>query len=94
VQPAPSLDLDELEVLYRICHVDAGSIDSGLLERRVEQLPGWTDEGMSGPILLIARLLADEHHIRRLGPFAEHGLRRVHPKVAPATTGSGIPKLG
>ena len=74
----------ELEVLDRIGDVDAAAIDAGLDQRAVEQLAGGADERPSLPVLLVTRLLADEHH-RRIGwPFAEHGLGRVGPQRAVA----------
>ena len=38
--------------------------------------PGGPDEGAADRVLLIARLLTDEHHRRVRRPFAEHRLRR------------------
>jgi hypothetical protein len=40
---------------------------------------------MTCEVLLVARLLADEHHLRACEPFAEHRLRCVAPQVAAVT---------
>ena len=40
-------------------------------------LPGRPDKGLARQILLVARLLADEHDIGIARPLAEHRLRRV-----------------
>ena len=44
---------------------------------RVEHLAGRADERAAGEILLVARLLADEHDRGVERAFAEHGLRRA-----------------
>ena len=64
----------ELEMLDRVGDVGALAVDSRLRERAIEQLPGRPDERTPGQILLIARLLADEHDLRVERPFAEHRL--------------------
>src|ERR687896_2356756 len=93
VQPAPTLDLNEFEVLDGVRHVNPAPIDTGLQQSGIQQLACWANEGMPGPILLIAGLLPDKHHVCRLGSFPEHSLRRVHPEIAPATTGGGFPEF-
>jgi hypothetical protein len=45
---------------------------------------------MSLTVLLVARLLSDQHHVGVAGPFTEHGLGRVHPQVAPSAAGGGF----
>src|SRR5437660_3085713 len=67
----------EFEVFDGVGHIDARTIDAGLRERAVEHRTGRTDEWLAGQILLVARLLADEHDGRVRGAFAEHGLGRV-----------------
>ncbi len=49
---------------------------------------------MPGLVLLIAGLLADEHHERTLGSFAEDGLGSELPEMASATGGGRGAKLG
>src|SRR3954453_6850376 len=63
------------EMLHRVRHVDVVAIDLGFLERAIEQLAGWPDERLSGEILLVAWLLAQEQQLRPLRTFAEDGLR-------------------
>src|SRR5438477_7940026 len=41
---------------------------------------------MAREVLLVARLLADHHHLGAATPLPEHGLRRVLPEVAGTTT--------
>jgi len=77
-----------LEVLHDIRDVDLRAIDACFFERFVEQSAGRTDEGTSGEIFFVARLLADEHHRRRLLSFAENGLRCAFVQV----TGRAIPR--
>ena len=69
----------ELEVLHRVGDVCLLSRDAGLIEGDVEDPAGRPDEGFSGNILLVARLLADEHDFRRLRPLAKYCLGRVAP---------------
>src|SRR5262245_50513071 len=52
-------------------------VDAGLVHHLVQQPTGWPDEGLAGPVFLVARLLADEHHGRALRTFAEYRLRGV-----------------
>ncbi|HEX5059793.1 MAG TPA: hypothetical protein VFV99_10565, partial [Kofleriaceae bacterium] len=42
-----------------------------------EQLAGGTDERAAYDIFPITRNFSDQHHARRCGSFAEHGLRGV-----------------
>src|SRR5262245_6112557 len=87
-----------LEVLHRIRDVDTPSLHARLLERLVEETARWPHEGTSRQVLLVARLLAHEHHARRLAALAEHGLRGPLVEVAggarrgfPAQHGEGQP---
>ena len=57
-------------------------VDAGLREGAVEQLAGRADERAAGEILLVARLLADEHDARVERAFAEHGLGGVLVEMA------------
>ena len=71
-----------LEVLHRVGDVDRLALDSRRLQRSVEHLAGRSDEGASGQVFLIARLLADQHQRRIGGAFAEHGLGRILVEMA------------
>ena len=64
----------ELEVLDCIGDVDRAAVDAGLLHRPVHHLAGRADEWAADRVLLIARLLADEHRRRVRRTLAEHGL--------------------
>src|SRR5581483_2086045 len=77
-----------LEMLDRIRHVRRGAVDTGELERLVQQAPGRADERAPRAILLVARLLADEDDARVVGALAEHRLRpRLPERAAPAAGG-------
>ena len=71
-----------LEVLHGVGDVDVRAVDARRLERAVEHLARGADEGAPGKILLVARLLADQHQGRIGRAFAEHGLGGVLVKVA------------
>jgi hypothetical protein len=71
-------------VLHGVRHVDRRPIDARLCERVVEDAPGRPDEGLARPVLLVARLLADEDRLRVRGALAEDGLRADLPEAAPA----------
>src|SRR5262249_11314504 len=53
-----------------------------------------TDERVSLPILLVARLLADQHQLRVPRAFTKYRLRGVEPQPAPATPRRGHSQLG
>ena len=65
----------ELEVLHGVGEVETVALESRIREGTVEQLPGRPDERPAREVLVIARLLADEHDARIAGPFPEYGLR-------------------
>src|SRR5688500_1033942 len=64
-----------LEMLHRVGDIDLVARDAGVRERLVEHRAGGADKRLALPILLIARLLADEHHARGARAGAEHDLR-------------------
>ncbi len=74
-----------LEVLDRVCDLDLAARNAGVRERLVEYGAGRADERLALPILLVARLLADEHDVRTLRPGAEHHLRGRLVEIATAT---------
>ena len=74
----------ELEVLYRIGDIDLVRSMPASSRIASKTLPAGPTNGLPAMILLIARLLADEHHLGVFRPFAEHGLRRVAPERAAA----------
>jgi len=61
-----------LEVLDRVGHEHLLTRNAGIRQRLVEQTPGGPHERMAGAILLIARLLAHEHHRCAFRPLARH----------------------
>src|SRR5690606_15859753 len=84
---APLAARSKFEVFYRIGDIGLLAVDANFLEDRVEELACGTDEGLSGEILAITGLLADEDDARVLRPFAEHCLRRILVEVA---AGAGL----
>jgi diguanylate cyclase (GGDEF)-like protein len=79
-----------LEVLDRVRDIRVRAVDLGFGERLVEQPAGGADERPAGTILLVARLLADEHHVRGQRPFPEHRLRPDLPEMAAAAAGGRL----
>src|SRR5205823_1744749 len=69
------------------------AVDAGLFEGAIEERARRADERPAAEVFLIARLLADEHHGRRLLPFAENRLRPCAPEVACLAVGSFFAKL-
>jgi hypothetical protein len=53
-----------LEVLDRVGDIDDLAPDARLVERAVQHLAGGADERGAAQVLLVARLLADEHQAR------------------------------
>lgn len=47
-----------LEVFDNIGYIHIGTINARLCQGLIQQLPGRSDEGMAGTVLLISRLLA------------------------------------
>src|SRR5207249_3683129 len=76
-----------LEVLYDVRHESLLTVDPGFCERPVEDLAGRTDKRVTGEVLLVARLLTDQHHSRVGRSLAEDSLGRPLPEVAPSTAG-------
>jgi hypothetical protein len=81
-----------LEVLDRVGDVDLRAVDSGLLQRLIEEPAGGPDEGPACAILGVARLLTDEDHVRAGGALAENRLSADLPQVAAATGGGRFAK--
>jgi hypothetical protein len=52
------------------------------VQRFIQETSGGTHEGMTFAILLIAGLLADQHHTRAGGALAENGPCADHPEPA------------
>src|ERR1700676_752304 len=63
---------DEFEMFHRIGDVDLVAVDADFFQRPVEHLPVRSDEWLAGKVLLVAGLLADQHHLGSLRTFAEH----------------------
>src|SRR5438105_8353415 len=75
-----------LEVLHGIRDVHVAALDPRFLEGAIEQLPRRTDERVASAILLVARLLADDHHAGILRSLAKDWLRSERPDTT-ATAG-------
>jgi hypothetical protein len=72
----------EFEVFDGIRNLDTQPVDACIAQGPIEQAASRADEGLSLTVLLVARLLADEHDGRRLRTFAEDGLCSVFVKIA------------
>ena len=74
-------------MLHRVGDIDLRPVDAGFFQCAVEHLPGRSDKRFAGEIFLVAGLLADQHHLRMLRAFAEHGLGRIFPERTGAAIG-------
>src|SRR6266511_6359305 len=63
-----------LEMLDDVRHVDLAAVDPSVLEGLVQELAGRADERLARQVLLVARLLADEHHLGLARALTEDGL--------------------
>src|SRR6185369_4605764 len=68
-------------------------IDARVLQPGPQQLASRADERPAALLLLIARLLADDHQPRPGRPFASHGARAVAADRAAATPGDAFRNL-
>ena len=70
-------------MLDHVGHVHVVAVDADFLQRLVQHATRGPDERLTGAVLLVAGLLADEHHVGLLQAFAENRLRpgryRSHP---------------
>ena len=93
VEPPAAFDRNKFEVLYCIRDVDSSAIDAGLFERRIEQSPSRPHEWMPLPVLLVSRLLADQHDLSVPRSLPEDRLSRVHPQITPSALLYGFTQL-
>src|SRR5262249_26835998 len=80
------------EVLGDGRDVGAPEGGAGSARRPVEQLAGRAHERAAGPVLLIPRLLADQHRLRAGAPLAEDRLRPGPPQRAGAAAEGRRPR--
>ncbi len=80
------------EMLDRVRDVNRVAVDPRLLQRAIEELSGRTDEWLAAQVLLVARLLAEQHHRRLFWYFAENGLGRILVERAGGTAGGRFPQ--
>jgi hypothetical protein len=66
----------EFEMLYAIGNIDRCSCNARLLQCAIENLPCGTNERATSQVLLIPRLLADEHDPSIAWALPEYCLRR------------------
>jgi len=81
---------DPFEVLDGVGDVDLRAVDARVLQRLVEELPGWADEGPALQVLLVAGLLADEDDLGARLALAEDGLGAGLVEVAGGAAGGGL----
>src|SRR5438105_14607102 len=77
-------------MLDRVGNVDALPVDPGGSQAFVEQLSRRPHERLARQVLLVPRLLADEHQLSSRRSLAEHGLGGVLPEAA-SSAGAGGP---
>ena len=92
MDPALALRLP-LEVLDDVRDVCGRAVDPGLLHRLVEQPTCRADERLALLVLLVARLLPDEHDLGLRRPLAEHRLRPGLPERTGLAAGRGLAEL-
>ena len=80
-------------MLDRIRDIDPAAVDLGLVQGAFQQAARWPDERLTLQVLLVARLLADQHHPGVLGALAEHGLGGLTPQVTGLAGGRGLLQL-
>src|SRR5690606_6431951 len=73
VQPPLATHL-VLEVLHGVGDEGFAAVNAGVFQRPVEQASGGSDERMTRAVLLVPRLLADEHDSRPPPPLTRHRL--------------------
>jgi DNA polymerase III subunit alpha len=79
-----------LEVLDDVADVRLLARNTGLLQGAVEELSRRTHERFALQILLVPRLLTDQHQGRMGRPIAEYGLRGTLVERAAAAAGGGL----
>jgi hypothetical protein len=72
----------EPEVLDHVGYVDLVPRDARFGQGLVEQLPGRTDKGIAGEVLLITRLLTEQEDRGSLRAVPKHDLRRLPEQLA------------
>ena len=65
------------EMLDRVGDEDTLALDPGFLKSAGQYAAGRTNEGQTGFVFLVARLLADQHHRRAARPLPGHRLGGV-----------------
>jgi hypothetical protein len=81
-----------LEVFDDVRDVGRLPVEAGRLEGAIQEPAGRTHERTAEEVILVSRLLADEHHVRPARPFAEDGLGSPLPEVAGAAPGGDLPE--
>ncbi|MGI9030383.1 MAG: hypothetical protein ACR2HP_10430, partial [Ilumatobacteraceae bacterium] len=83
----------ELEVLDGVGRVHVLALDAGVTQATPQHPAGRSDERVALVVLLITRLLADQHQSGLAGAFAEHGAGGVLVQRAPGAIGGGGSQL-
>jgi hypothetical protein len=81
---------DESKVLHGIGHVELRPIESGLYERMVQHLTGWSNKRFASKIFLISGLLTYYHDTRAWRPAPEDGLSRREMQIAARAHRGGL----
>src|SRR3954470_16078540 len=75
-----------LEMLHDVCDVNLVAVDSHFLQNLVEEFSGRTHEWAASKVFIVARLFADEHHLRIGRAFAEDCLGTSFPQRTGSAT--------
>ncbi len=67
------------EVFDGVTYIQLVAVKACTLQGLIQNLPGWPDKNTASQILVVARLLAQQHHAGCCRAFSRHGLRRVFP---------------
>ena len=77
-------------MLDNVGDVGPSPIDSGFAEATVEQLARRADKRVTGKVLRIPRLLADQHHESPFGTLTEYRLGSIPIKATGSAMGRGV----
>jgi hypothetical protein len=76
----------------RVRQINLGTVDARLRQTPVQHAPRRADERVALEVLLIARLLADQHEPGPLRALAEHRPGRVPVQIAALAAGRRVPQ--
>ena len=63
-------------MFHRVGDINSVAVDSGFLERAIQDFSRWTDKRFASHVFVVTRLLTDQEHRGARWAFAEDGLCR------------------